>query len=36
MQVEDVIEFEPGLDGLFEKLMDVKNTQSRVYMLYAG
>jgi len=36
MQVESVIEFEPGLDGFIDQLLEVKNAQSRVYILYAG
>jgi ionotropic glutamate receptor NMDA 1 len=36
MQVESVIEFEPGQDGFIDQLQEVKNAQSRVYMLYAG
>lgn len=36
MQVESVIEFEPGLDSFIDQLLEVKNAQSRVYILYAG
>jgi ionotropic glutamate receptor NMDA 1 len=36
MQVESVIEFEPGLDSFIEQLLEVKNAQSRVYVMYAG
>lgn len=36
VQVESVIEFEPGLDGFIDQLLEVKNAQSRVYILYAG
>jgi ionotropic glutamate receptor NMDA 1 len=36
MQVESVIEFEPGLDSFIDQLLEVKNAQSRVYVMYAG
>jgi len=36
MQVENVIEFEPGLDSFIDQLLEVKNAPSRVYILYAG
>lgn len=35
VQVESVIEFEPGLDSFSDQLSDIKNLQSRVYLLYA-
>ncbi|XP_052129960.1 glutamate [NMDA] receptor subunit 1 [Frankliniella occidentalis] len=34
--VEAVIEFEPGLDSFTEQLLDMKNAQARVYLMYAG
>ena len=36
VQVEAVIEFEPGLDSFTEQLQDMKNAQARVYLMYAG
>lgn len=33
--VEQVIEFEPGLDSFTDKLMEVKNAQARVFLMYA-
>lgn len=33
--VEQVIEFEPGLDSFSDKLMDVKSAQARVFLMYA-
>ncbi|XP_021935568.1 glutamate [NMDA] receptor subunit 1 isoform X2 [Zootermopsis nevadensis] len=36
VQVESVIEFEPGLDNFIDQLLEVKNAQSRVYVMYAG
>jgi ionotropic glutamate receptor NMDA 1 len=36
IQVESVIEFEPGLDSFIDQLLEVKNAQSRVYVMYAG
>uniref|UniRef100_A0A075Q430 Glutamate [NMDA] receptor subunit 1 n=1 Tax=Diploptera punctata TaxID=6984 RepID=A0A075Q430_DIPPU len=36
VQVETVIEFEPGLDSFTDQLLEVKNLQSRVYLMYAG
>lgn len=35
-QVESVIEFEPGLDSFTQQLMDMKNAQARVCLLYAS
>lgn len=35
VQVESVIEFEPGLDSFSDQLSEIKNLQSRVYLLYA-
>ncbi|KAG8230219.1 hypothetical protein J437_LFUL010847 [Ladona fulva] len=36
VQVEAVIEFEPGLESFTEQLMEMKNAQARVYLLYAS
>ncbi|XP_017884037.1 glutamate [NMDA] receptor subunit 1 isoform X2 [Ceratina calcarata] len=36
VQVESVIEFEPGLDSFTQQLMDMKNAQARVCLLYAS
>ncbi|XP_069680016.1 glutamate [NMDA] receptor subunit 1 isoform X3 [Periplaneta americana] len=36
VQVESVIEFEPGLESFTEQLLEMKNAQSRVYLMYAG
>lgn len=33
--VEQVIEFEPGLDSFTDKLVEVKSAQARVYLMYA-
>lgn len=33
--VEQVIEFEPGLDSFSEKLIEVKSAQARVFLMYA-
>lgn len=33
--VEQVIEFEPGLDSFSDKLMDVRSAQARVFLMYA-
>lgn len=33
--VEQVIEFEPGLDTFSEKLIEVKSAQARVFLMYA-
>jgi ionotropic glutamate receptor NMDA 1 len=35
VQVESVIEFEPGLDSFTDQLLDMKNAQARVYLMYA-
>ncbi|XP_048507258.1 glutamate [NMDA] receptor subunit 1 isoform X2 [Athalia rosae] len=35
VHVESVIEFEPGLKNFTEQLMDMKNAQARVYLMYA-
>ncbi|KAI8437580.1 hypothetical protein MSG28_011864 [Choristoneura fumiferana] len=34
--VEQVIEFEPGLDSFTDKLIEVKSAQARVYLMYAS
>ncbi|CAH0677873.1 unnamed protein product [Spodoptera exigua] len=34
--VEQVIEFEPGLDSFSDRLMDVKGAQARVFLMYAS
>ncbi|CAF4920372.1 unnamed protein product [Pieris macdunnoughi] len=34
--VEQVIEFEPGLDSFNEKLIDVRSAQARVFLMYAS
>ncbi|KAK4876462.1 hypothetical protein RN001_012884 [Aquatica leii] len=36
VQVESIIEFEPGLENFVDQLIDIKNAQSRVYLLYAN
>ncbi|CAL7946864.1 unnamed protein product [Xylocopa violacea] len=36
VQVESVIEFEPGLDSFAQQLADMKNAQARVCLLYAS
>lgn len=36
VQVESIIEFEPGLDNFREQLSEMKNAQSRVFLLYGG
>lgn len=36
VQVESVIEFEPGLESFTDQLADMKNAQARVYIMYAG
>lgn len=36
VQVESVIEFEPGLDSFTEQLLDIRSAQARVYLMYAG
>ncbi|XP_059473836.1 glutamate [NMDA] receptor subunit 1 [Neocloeon triangulifer] len=36
VNVELVIEFEPGLDSFAEQLHELKGAQARVYLLYAG
>lgn len=33
--VEQVIEFEPGLESFTDRLMDVKGAQARVFLMYA-
>lgn len=33
--VEQVIEFEPGLDSFTDRLIDVKSAQARVFLMYA-
>lgn len=33
--VEQVIEFEPGLDSFSDRLLDVKGAQARVFLMYA-
>lgn len=35
VQVESVIEFEPGLESFTDYLMDMKSAQARVYLMYA-
>ncbi|CAG4966150.1 unnamed protein product [Parnassius apollo] len=34
--VEQVIEFEPGLDSFSDRLIDVKSAQARVFLMYAS
>ncbi|KAG7309308.1 hypothetical protein JYU34_005250 [Plutella xylostella] len=34
--VEQVIEFEPGLDSFSDKLLDVRGAQARVFLMYAS
>ncbi|KAF7271230.1 glutamate ionotropic receptor NMDA type subunit 1 [Rhynchophorus ferrugineus] len=36
VQVESVIEFETGLDSFREQLLEMKNAQARVYLMYAS
>lgn len=36
VQVESVIEFEPGLESFMEQLHVMKSAQARVYLMYAG
>ncbi|XP_018320264.1 glutamate [NMDA] receptor subunit 1 [Agrilus planipennis] len=36
VQVESVIEFEPGLETFAEQLQEMKNAQARVYLMYAS
>ncbi|CAG9836773.1 unnamed protein product [Diabrotica balteata] len=36
VQVESVIEFESGLDSFRDQLLELKNAQSRVYLMYAS
>ncbi|XP_076627931.1 glutamate ionotropic receptor NMDA type subunit 1 isoform X1 [Colletes latitarsis] len=36
VQVESVIEFEPGLESFMHQLMEMKNAQARVCLLYAS
>nr|WHU27574.1 NMDA receptor 1 [Matsumurasca onukii] len=36
VQVESVIEFEPGLESFTDQLMDMNNAQARVYLMYAS
>ncbi|XP_011137653.1 glutamate [NMDA] receptor subunit 1 [Harpegnathos saltator] len=36
VHVESVIEFEPGLDSFVEQLMEMKNAQARVCLMYAS
>lgn len=36
VNVESVIEFEPGLESFKQQLMEMKNAQARVYLMYAG
>lgn len=36
VQVESVIEFEPGLDSFTDQLLEIRNAQARVYLMYAG
>ncbi|XP_034243421.1 glutamate [NMDA] receptor subunit 1 isoform X2 [Thrips palmi] len=36
VQVESVIEFEPGLENFTEQLLDIRSAQARVYLMYAG
>lgn len=36
VQVESVIEFEPGLDSFEKQLKEMKTAQARVYLVYAG
>ncbi|XP_011496545.1 PREDICTED: glutamate [NMDA] receptor subunit 1 [Ceratosolen solmsi marchali] len=36
IQVEYVIEFEPGLQNFKDQLLELKNAQSRVYLMYAS
>lgn len=33
--MEQVIEFEPGLDSFSDKLIEVKSAQARVFLMYA-
>lgn len=33
--VEQVIEFEPGMEFFSDKLVDVKGAQARVFLMYA-
>lgn len=35
VQVESIIEFEAGLENFKQQLSDMKNAQSRVYLMYA-
>jgi hypothetical protein len=35
VQVEAVIEFEPGLTTFKDQLYEMKNAQARVYLMYA-
>lgn len=36
VQVESVLEFEPGLSSFVKQLQEIKSAQSRVYLLYAS
>uniref|UniRef100_A0A1B6KRF5 Receptor ligand binding region domain-containing protein n=1 Tax=Graphocephala atropunctata TaxID=36148 RepID=A0A1B6KRF5_9HEMI len=36
VQVESVIEFEPGLESFIEQLQEINNAQARVYLVYAS
>lgn len=36
VQVESVIEFETGLESFTDQLIDMKNAQARVYLMYGG
>nr|XP_018899314.1 PREDICTED: glutamate [NMDA] receptor subunit 1 isoform X2 [Bemisia tabaci] len=36
VQVESIIEFEPGLDTFHDQLKEMKNAQARVYLMYAS
>lgn len=36
VQVESVIEFEPGLESFTDQLLEMKSAQARVYLMYAS
>ncbi|XP_022901421.1 glutamate [NMDA] receptor subunit 1 [Onthophagus taurus] len=36
VQVENVLEFEPGLESFTEQLLEMKSAQARVYLMYAS
>ncbi|XP_017775694.1 PREDICTED: glutamate [NMDA] receptor subunit 1 isoform X2 [Nicrophorus vespilloides] len=36
VQVESIIEFEPGVENFAEQLNEIKNAQARVYLMYAS